>query len=108
MTTFERVEIDDSKSHKEKRNAYYKYQDTKDLAIRILNEFGITDTDRAVIVNGHIPVEKINGENPIKAGGSLIVIDGGFSKYYQKPQVSPATPSFMIHAGCISLRMNPL
>lgn len=84
MTTFERVEIDDSKSHKEKRNAYYKYQDTKDLAIRILNEFGITDTDRAVIVNGHIPVEKINGENPIKAGGSLIVIDGGFSKYYQK------------------------
>ena len=84
MTTFERVEIDDSKSHKEKRNAYYKYQDTKDLAIRILNEFGITDTDRAVIVNGHIPVEKINGENPIKAGGSLIVIHGGFSKYYQK------------------------
>ena len=84
MTTFERVEIDDSKSHKEKRNAYYKYQDTKDLAVRILNEFGITDTDRAVIVNGHIPVEKINGENPIKAEGRLIVIDGGFSKYYQK------------------------
>lgn len=84
MTTFERVEIDDSKSHKEKRNAYYKYQDTKDLAIRILNEFGITNTDRSVIVNGHIPVEKINGENPIKAEGSLIVIDGGFSKYYQK------------------------
>lgn len=84
MTTFERVEIDDSKSHKEKRNAYYNYQDTKDLAIRILTEFGITDTDRAVIVNGHIPVEKINGENPIKAEGNLIVIDGGFSKYYQK------------------------
>ena len=84
MTTFERVEIDDSKSHKEKRNAYYNYQDTKDLAVRILNEFGITDTERAVIVNGHIPVEKINGENPIKAEGNLIVIDGGFSKYYQK------------------------
>lgn len=84
MTTFERIEIGDSKSHKEKSNAYYKYQDTKELAIRILNEFGITNTDRAVIVNGHTPVEKINGENPIKAGGSLIVIDGGFSKYYQK------------------------
>lgn len=84
MTTFERVEIDDSKSHKEKRNAYYKYQNTRELAVRILREFGITDTDRAVIVNGHIPVEKINGENPIKAEGSLIVIDGGFSKYYQK------------------------
>ncbi|MBQ7061358.1 MAG: fructose-1,6-bisphosphatase [Clostridia bacterium] len=84
MTTFERVEIDDSKSHKERRNAYYKYQDTKEMAERIMNEFGITDTDRSVIVNGHIPVEKINGENPIKAEGKLIVIDGGFSKYYQK------------------------
>ena len=84
MTTFERAEIDDTKSHRERRNAYYKYQDTKELAIRILHEFGITDTDRAVIINGHIPVEKINGENPIKAEGSLIVIDGGFSKYYQK------------------------
>ena len=30
-----------------------------------------------MIVNGHIPVEKINGENPIKAEGRLIVIDGG-------------------------------
>ncbi len=84
MTTFERVEIDDSKSHKEKRNAYYSYQDTEDMAIRIMHEFGISDTEHSVIVNGHIPVEKINGENPIKANGKLIVIDGGFSKYYQK------------------------
>ena len=84
MTTFERVEIDDTKTHKEKRNAYYSYQDTEDMAIRIMNEFGIEDTENSVIVNGHIPVEKINGENPIKANGKLIVIDGGFSKYYQK------------------------
>ena len=84
MTTFERVEIDDSKSHKEKRNAYYNYQDTKEMAIKIMHEFGIEDTSHSVIVNGHIPVEKINGENPIKAEGKLIVIDGGFSKYYQK------------------------
>ena len=84
MTTFERVEIDDSKTHKEKRNAYYRYQDTEEMAIRILHEFGIENTEHSVIVNGHIPVEKINGENPIKAGGKLIVIDGGFSKYYQK------------------------
>ena len=84
MTTFERVEIDDSKTHKEKRNAYYSYQDTEDMAIRIMNEFGIENTENSVIVNGHIPVEKINGENPIKANGKLIVIDGGFSRYYQK------------------------
>jgi fructose-1,6-bisphosphatase-3 len=84
MTTFERVEIDDTKTHKEKRNAYYSYQDTEDMAISIMHEFGIEDTENSVIVNGHIPVEKINGENPIKANGKLIVIDGGFSKYYQK------------------------
>ena len=84
MTTFERVEIDDTKTHKEKRNAYYSYQDTEDMAIRIMQEFGIEDTENSVIVNGHIPVEKINGENPIKANGKLIVIDGGFSRYYQK------------------------
>ncbi len=84
MTTFERVEIDDSKTHKEKRNAYYSYQDTEDMAINIMHEFGIENTDNSVIVNGHIPVEKINGENPIKANGKLIVIDGGFSRYYQK------------------------
>ncbi|MCR5612011.1 MAG: fructose-1,6-bisphosphatase [Clostridiales bacterium] len=84
MTTFERVEIDDSKTHKEKRNAYYSYQDTEDMAIRIMHEFGIENTENSVIVNGHIPVEKINGENPIKANGKLIVIDGGFSRYYQK------------------------
>ena len=84
MTTFERVEIDDSKTHKEKRNAYYSYQDTEDMAVSIMHEFGIEDTENSVIVNGHIPVEKINGENPIKANGKLIVIDGGFSRYYQK------------------------
>ena len=84
MTTFERVEIDDSKTHKEKRNAYYCYQDTETMAINIMHEFGIENTEHSVIVNGHIPVEKINGENPIKANGKLIVIDGGFSKYYQK------------------------
>ena len=84
MTTFERVEIDDSKTHKEKRNAYYRYQDTEEMAVNILKEFGIRNTEHSVIVNGHIPVEKINGENPIKANGKLIVIDGGFSRYYQK------------------------
>lgn len=108
MTTFERVEIDDSKSHKEKRNAYYKYQDTKDLAIRILNEFGITDTDRAVIVNGHIPVEKSTARIRLKRAEALSSLTAASQSTIKKPQVSPATPSFMIHAGCISLRMNPL
>ena len=48
----------------------------------ILHEFGI-DAAYGHIINGHIPVKTIKGENPIKAGGKLMVIDGGFSKAYQ-------------------------
>ena len=35
------------------------------------------------IVNGHVPVQVKKGESPIKAGGKLLVIDGGFAKAYQ-------------------------
>ena len=34
------------------------------------------------IINGHVPVLAKNGESPVKAGGKLIVIDGGFCKAY--------------------------
>ena len=36
------------------------------------------------IINGHVPVHVANGENPIKANGKLMVIDGGFSQAYHK------------------------
>ena len=49
----------------------------------LLDEFGVTGEHRH-IVNGHVPVRSIKGENPIKANGKLLVIDGGFSKAYQK------------------------
>ena len=49
-----------------------------------MREFGIEDTEHAHIINGHIPVKTIKGENPIKADGKLLVIDGGYSKAYQK------------------------
>lgn len=84
MTTLERVLIKDKKSHKEKRNYYYKYQENVQIIESILKNFGVTDLSNAHIINGHIPVEKINGECPIKANSKLIVIDGGFSKVYQK------------------------
>ena len=84
MTTLERVLIKDKKSHKEKRNYYYKYQEDKEVMENIMKNFGIKDTQNAHIINGHIPVEKINGETPVKANGKVIVIDGGFSKAYQK------------------------
>ena len=34
--------------------------------------------------NGHIPVRAASGEQPVKAGGKLIVIDGGFCKAYHQ------------------------
>ena len=84
MTNMERVLIKDKSSHKEKRNYYYSYQEDSSIIENIMRDFGITDTKNAHIINGHIPVEKINGENPLKANNKLIVIDGGFSKAYQK------------------------
>jgi fructose-1,6-bisphosphatase-3 len=82
MATFERYFIADPATHKEKKNPYYKFRDREETAIRILEEFGL-DPNTAHIVNGHVPVKVQKGENPAKAGGSLLVIDGGFSKAYQ-------------------------
>ena len=84
MTTFERYFIDDKETHKEPSSPYYKLmeQDDGTLAARILKEFGLSGN--AHIVNGHTPVKVAKGESPIKAGGKLLVIDGGFSKAYQK------------------------
>lgn len=84
MTTLERVLIKDKASHKEKRNFYYNYQEDRTVMENIMRDFGITDIANAHIINGHIPVERINGEVPLKADGMVIVIDGGFSKVYQK------------------------
>lgn len=82
MATFERYFLDDKETHKEKKNAYYRLYDREDILNRILIEFGLP-TDKSHIVNGHVPVEQKNGESPIKCGGKLLVIDGGFSKAYQ-------------------------
>lgn len=48
----------------------------------ILSEFGL-DPDTGHIINGHTPVKAKKGESPVKAGGKLFVIDGGFCKAYQ-------------------------
>ena len=64
-------------------NPYYKLLDSEEMARMILEEFGL-DPDRGIIVNGHVPVKHSKGENPIKAGGKIFMIDGGLSKAYQK------------------------
>ena len=48
----------------------------------ILREFGL-EGPHCHIINGHVPVKARKGESPIKGGGKLIVIDGGFCKAYQ-------------------------
>lgn len=75
IATFERLMIEDPLAHKEPRNPYYNIWESPEIADMILSEFGVGGV-RSHIINGHIPVKK--GENPIKAGGKLILIDGGF------------------------------
>ncbi|MCH5253581.1 MAG: fructose-1,6-bisphosphatase [Lachnospiraceae bacterium] len=82
MTTFERYFIDDKEAHIEKKNSYYSLLDKEEIINKILAEFGL-DVEKSHIVNGHVPVELKKGDSPIKCGGKLLIIDGGFSKAYQ-------------------------
>ncbi|SHT30839.1 Fructose-1,6-bisphosphatase class 3 [Mycobacteroides abscessus subsp. abscessus] len=82
MTTFERYFIKEKETHKEKKNPYYHLRENEDLCRRILEEFDL-NPEQGHIINGHTPVKEIEGENPIKANGKMLVIDGGFSKAYQ-------------------------
>lgn len=83
MTTFERYLVAEKETHKEKKNSYYRLLEQEAVVNRILDDFGLDKTN-AHIINGHVPVEQIHGESPIKCGGKLLVIDGGFSKAYHK------------------------
>lgn len=81
MATFERYFIADRETHKEKKGAYYRLRDNQDIVEDILDNFGV-EGDSRHIINGHVPVHVSEGENPVKAGGKLMVIDGGFSRAY--------------------------
>lgn len=83
MTTFERYFISNKDTHTERKNPYYHLRNLPEVCEVILTEFGL-DPELGHIINGHTPVKERIGEDPIKANGKLIVIDGGFSKAYQK------------------------
>ncbi|MDY5020960.1 MAG: fructose-1,6-bisphosphatase [Blautia sp.] len=83
MTTFERYFIEDKETHKEKKNAYYHLLENETVVNRMLEEFGL-DAEEGHIINGHVPVHQSDGESPVKCNGKVIVIDGGFSRAYQK------------------------
>ena len=81
MATFERYFIADKETHKENKGNYYTLRDNADVCDRIMDAFQVKGKHRHII-NGHVPVRAASGENPIKAGGKLMVIDGGFAKAY--------------------------
>ncbi len=81
MATFERYMIADKKTHHEEKGHYYHLRSNEEVCDMILNAFEVTGEHRHII-NGHVPVKVGDGENPVKANGKLMVIDGGFSKAY--------------------------
>lgn len=81
MATFERYFIDDKDTHKEQKGNYYTLRDNPEICDKLMDAFQVKGKHRHII-NGHVPVRAASGENPIKAGGKLMVIDGGFAKAY--------------------------
>lgn len=81
MATFERYFLIDKDTYKEEKGNYFKLRDSAEICDRILDAFDVKGANRHII-NGHVPVHASKGENPIKAGGRLMVIDGGFSEAY--------------------------
>lgn len=81
MTTFERYFIADKSTHTEEKGHYYLMRDNAQICDNILDAFGVEGEHRHII-NGHVPVHVAQGENPIKAEGRLMVIDGGFAEPY--------------------------
>ncbi len=83
MATFERYFLEEKELHKEKKNPYYTLLEDEDTVNNILKEFSL-DPEESHIINGHVPVKTKNGESPVKCDGKVLVIDGGFSRAYQK------------------------
>ena len=81
MATFERYFLTDRDTCVEEKGAYFRLRNNEEVCDRILEAFGVTGPNRHII-NGHVPVHASKGENPVKAGGRLMVIDGGFSEAY--------------------------
>lgn len=81
MATLERYLLKEKEPQHEEKGFYYQLRDDEKICNLILDDFGVKG-DHRHIINGHVPVKAGKGENPIKASGMLMVIDGGFSKAY--------------------------
>lgn len=83
MKMFERMFIDDKSTWNEPQNPYYRFYKDERICDMILNEFGIKPSV-GHIINGHTPIKVTKGEQPVRANGKLVIIDGGFCKAYHK------------------------
>ena len=102
MTTFERLYIADPAAQVEIKDPYYRHIADPHTAEHILREFGLSG-EGSHIVNGHVPVRAIEGESPIKGGGRLLVIDGGFCRaYHERTGIAGYTLVYSSHG--MSLR----
>ena len=82
MATFELYLIAEKEARKEVKNPFYTYLDDERVMAGVFEDFGM-DPETSRIVCGHIPVKVKDGEDPVKCGGKVLTIDGGFSKAYQ-------------------------
>lgn len=82
MATFELYLIAEKEARKEVKNSFYSYLDDERVMGSIFEDFGM-DPETSRIVCGHVPVKVKDGEDPVKCGGRVLTIDGGFSKAYQ-------------------------
>ena len=83
MATFELYLIADKAARKEVKNPFYSLLDDEAVVDGIFRDFGM-DPATSRIICGHVPVKVKDGEDPVKAGGRVLCIDGGFSAAYQK------------------------
>lgn len=97
IKTFERTFLDDESTWKEETNPYYSFYKEEKTCNMILREFGLY-TNMSHIINGHTPVRTVEGEQPIRANGKLLVIDGGFCKdYHEKTGIAGYTLIYNSH-----------
>ncbi len=101
MATFERYFIKDKSIYVEEKGTYYAMRDDEKMCDMVMDEFKVTGEHRHIIC-GHVPVKTKKGENPIKANGKLLVIDGGFSKAYQ-PETGIAGYTLVYHSKGLQL-----
>lgn len=97
IKTFERYFINDKSAWTEESDPYYRYYETEKRCSMILREFDLY-SPYSHIINGHTPVLASRGEQPIKANGMLLVIDGGFCRdYHSKTGIAGYTLIFNSH-----------